>query len=81
MSSKKNQEPETKVSLKQRAGKRVNEFWTEVVALYALIATVAQAMGGYILIFQANKTFKVVGVVLVVNATVMAYQKYTRHGN
>lgn len=50
----------------------------EIVALWRLIVTVAQGMAAYILIPQSNWTFKVVGAILVANATYMAVVHYTR---
>lgn len=54
------------------------ELVREVTALWRLVVTIAQAMAAYILIPQSNIAFKVVGVVLVANATYLAVVHYTK---
>ena len=68
----------TKTTIKQKGGHAAKETARQVVALWRLITTVAQAMGAYILIPQDNLVFKIVGAVLLANAGYTAVVNFTR---
>lgn len=74
-----NKKSEAKASLKQKGAKVTGEFIRQALALWRLVSTIAQAMAAYILIPQDNLAFKVVGVVLLVNAAHTAVVNFTRN--